>query len=86
MRRSESESRECFAGAGVSASSRFSVKSSSQSGRSCKLFPAAPSRQLPGAPSLFREFAGFNELDDSCGGDVEDELIQGIHLVLQSRT
>ena len=29
------------AGAGISASSRFSVKSSSHAGRSCKRFPAA---------------------------------------------
>ena len=26
-------------------------------------------------PSLPREFAGFNELDESCGGVVEDELL-----------
>ena len=64
-----------FAGAGISASSRFSAKSSSHSGRSHKRFPAAPLRHFPGAPSLFREFAGeamskeelVLELDDSPG-------------------
>ena len=45
----------------------FFAKSSSHSGRSCKRFPAAP--------FLLREFAGFNEFDESCGGDVEDELV-----------
>ena len=55
-----------LASAGTSVSSRFSVESSSHSGRFCKLFP--------GAPSLRREFGGFNELDESCGNDVEDEL------------
>ena len=65
-----------FAGAGSSASSRFSVKSSSHSGRSCKRLPAAPLRQFPGAPSLLRELAGLEDvLDESCGSDVEDDLV-----------
>ena len=64
-----------FASADTSVSSRFSVESSSHSGRFCKLCPAAPLRQFPGAPSLRREPAGFNDLDESSGGDVEEELV-----------
>ena len=46
-----------FTGAGISASSRFSV------------LP----RPFPVLPVLLREFAGFNKLDESCGDDdVED--------------
>ena len=33
---------------------------------------ASTRRQFPGASSLLREFAGFKE---SCGGDVEEELV-----------
>ena len=42
---------------------------------SFKRFPAAHLRQFPGVPSYLRVFAGFNELDESCGVDVEDELV-----------
>ena len=76
-----------FADAGTFVSSRFSVKSSNHSGRSCKRSPAAPLvvsifilvvsfgglRQFPNTPSLLRKFAGINELDKSCANDVEDE-------------
>ena len=64
-----------FAAAGISTASRCSVKSSSHSGRSCKLFPAASLHQFLGASSKLREFAGFKKVDESCGGDVEEELV-----------
>ena len=44
-------------------------------GRSCKLFPAAPLRQFPGAPPSLRESDGFKKMDETCGGDVEEELV-----------
>ena len=46
-----------------------------KSGRSFLLFPAASTRHFPGVSSSFREFAGFNDVDESCGGDVEEELL-----------
>ena len=63
------------AAAGISTISRFSANSSSHSGRPLLLFPAASTRQFPGASSLLREIAGFNEVHESCGGDVEEELV-----------
>ena len=51
------------------------MKSSRLSGRPSLLFPAASTRQFPGASSLLREFAGFLEVDESCGGDDEEELV-----------
>ena len=69
-----------FATAGTSTASRFSVKSSSHSGRSCKLFLAASLRQFPGASSLLREFAAFDKIDESCG-DVEEEPLLKLDVV-----
>ena len=63
------------AGAGISVSSRFTMNFLNHSGRSSLLFPAASTRQFHGASSSLREFAGFNEVDESCGGDVEEELV-----------
>ena len=51
------------------------MKSSSHSGRSSLLFPAASARQFPAASSLLRQIAGLNEVDESCGNDVEEELL-----------
>ena len=64
-----------FAAAGKSAISRFTVKSSGHSGRPSLLFSAASTRQFPGASSLLREFDGFNEINESCGGGIEEELV-----------
>ena len=58
-----------------STSSRFSVTSTSHSGRSRKLFPAASLRRFSGGPSLLSEFAGHNKHDQPCGSDVEGELV-----------
>ena len=76
-----------FADAGTSVSSRFSVKSSNHSGRSrkhclfvvlfflfCFLVLGDLSR-FPDISSSLREFAGFDEFDESCANDVEDELV-----------
>ena len=71
-------SHEKFAGAGTSAISRFSVKSSSHSGRPSLLFLTASTRQFLGASSLLHELAGFNEIYESCGGDVEEEIVLGL--------
>ena len=39
-------------------------------------FGFGESRQLPGAGSSLRSVAGLEDvLDESCGGDVEDELV-----------
>ena len=65
-----------FPAGGISSISRFSVKSSGHSGRPSLLFPEASTRHFPGASSLLREFAGFNEVNESCGGDIEEELVQ----------
>ena len=62
-----------FAAAGISTISRFSANSSNHSGRPSVLFPAS-TRQFLGA-SLPCEFAGFYEVTESCGGDVEEELV-----------
>ena len=73
------------AGAGISASSRLSVKSSNHSGRSRKRsFESVESLagfrdQFPGASSSLRSEVGLDDvldgvLDESCDGDVEDEL------------
>ena len=52
------------------------MKSSSHAVRSCKLLPAASLRQFSGgSSSLLREFAGFKNLGEPCGDDVEDELV-----------
>ena len=72
-------------GAGISASSRFSVNSSNHSGRSRKRsFESFESLagfrdQFPGASSSLRSEVGLDDvlvgvLDESCDGDVEDEL------------
>ena len=50
------------AGAGTSAISRFPVKSSSHAG-------------IPSVSSLLRVFGGSNEIERSCGGDVEEEVV-----------
>ena len=64
-----------FAAAGISTISRFSVNSSGHSGRPSVLFPAASTRQFPGASSSLREFAGFvKKENESSGGDVVEEL------------
>ena len=77
------------AGAGTSVSSRFSVNSSNHSRRSrnrssearlLSLFflfwVSSGSCQFPGAGSSLRSVAGLQDvLDESCGGDVEDELV-----------
>ena len=56
------------AGAGTSVSSRLSVNSSNHSGKSW--------RKLSSANSLLRSGAGLEDvLDESCGGNVEDELV-----------
>ena len=64
-----------FAAASISSISRFSAKSSSHSGRLSLLLPAASTRLFLGDSSLLREFAGFNEVDESCRGDVEGDLL-----------
>ena len=69
-----------FSAAGTSTASRFSVKSSSHSGRSCKLFLAASLRQFLCASSLIREFAGLSKIDESCG-DVGEELLLELDVV-----
>ena len=51
------------------------MKSSSHSGRSSLLFPAASTRQFLGASSLLRELNEFTEVDECCEGDVEEELV-----------
>ena len=78
------------AGTGVSVSFRLSVNSSNHSGRSRKRSPVAclslfvlflfcdvvESRRFPGACSSLRCSSGLEEvLDESCSGDVEDELV-----------
>ena len=78
-------SHEKCAGAWISVSSRFSVNSSDNSGRSRRrsfefLNPLRDSDQFPGASSSLRSDAGLddvlvNVLDESCDGDVEDELV-----------
>ena len=77
------------AGTSTSASPRFSVNSCDHSGRSRnrssedRLLPpflflfwfVSESRQFPDAGSSLRSDAGLEDaLDESCGGDVEDEL------------
>ena len=51
------------------------MKSSNHSGIPSLQFPATSSLQFPVAPSLLRVFAGSKEIDGSCGGDVEDEVV-----------
>ena len=78
------------AGAGTSESSRLSVNSSNHSGRSRNRSPDACSlllflllfwdvfalRRFPDACLSLRSVAGLEDvLDESCGGDVEDELV-----------
>ena len=57
-----------FAAAGIYETSWFSAKFSCHSGRSSLLFLAASTRQL-------LKFAGYNEVGDSSGSDVEEELV-----------
>ena len=38
-------------------------------------FPATPLPQCSETSSLLRVFAGSNEIDESCGGDVEEEVL-----------
>ena len=85
VRRSESESWETWAGAGISVSSRFSVNCSNHSERSRRR-PLEFSESLAGfrdqfsvASSSLRSEPGLDDvlvgvLDESCDGDVEDEL------------
>ena len=51
------------------------MKSSSHSGTPSLQVPATSSLQFPVAPTLLRVFAGSKEIDRSCGGDVEDEVV-----------
>ena len=78
-------------GAGTSVSSRFSVNSSHRSRKFSQtvvrvsiVIPLfifvfgffGESRHFPGAGSSLRSGAGLEDvLDESCGGDVEDELV-----------
>ena len=77
-------------GTGTTVSSRFSVNSSNHSGKSrngsCDarlssfflfwFWVFGESRKFPGAGSSLRSVAGLEDvLDESCGGDVEDELV-----------
>ena len=62
------------AAAGISAISRFSVKSSSHSGMPSPLqFPATPLPQTSVASSRLRIFSGSKEIDGSCEGDVKEK-------------
>ena len=75
-RRSGSESWEISAAAGVSTILRFTAKSSSHSGIIVLQFPATSSLQfLVTRPWLLCVFAESKEVDRSCGGDVEDEVV-----------
>ena len=51
------------------------MKSSSHSGIPLLLCPSTCSMQFSATSSLLREFAGSNEIDRSCGCDVEEELV-----------
>ena len=61
-----------FAAAGISTISRLSVKSSNLSGR---LAAVSSGFSAPVSWCFLLEFAGFNEVDESCGSDVEDVLV-----------
>ena len=68
------------AGAGTSVSSRFSVNSSNHWKPFCHPFFLVVLgfylHQSPGASSSLRSVAGLEDvLDESCGSDVEDELV-----------
>ena len=77
--------REMCAGAGTSVSSRFSENSPNRSGKSRNRFPDAPSLSLfyflfwvfgYRASCQLRSVAGLDDvLDESFGGEVEDELV-----------
>ena len=56
------------------------MKCSSHSGISSLQFSATSSLQFPVPPSLLRLFAGSKEIDGSCGGDVEDEVVVELDL------
>ena len=59
------------------------MKSSSHSGIPSLQFPGTSSLQFPGAPSLLRVLAGSEGIDRSCGGDVEEEVLVELMVVLE---